>query len=68
MLMPMEKISDPGKGRRVYRYLKESEKRELGEYLWNRVVGIIATMIVEKVRDEERDYEERSSLARIPLR
>ncbi len=67
MLIPMEKMSDPGKGRRVYRYPKESEKRELGEYLWNRVVGIIATMIVEKVRDEEHDYEERSSLARIPL-
>jgi hypothetical protein len=67
LLIPMERMSDPGKGRRVYRYPKESEKRELGEYLWNRVVGIIATMIVEKVREEEREYEERSRLARIPL-
>ncbi len=63
----MERMGDPGKGRRVYRYPKESEKRELGDYLWNRVVGIIAPMITEKVREEERDHEERSRLARIPL-
>jgi len=65
-LVPMERMSDAGKGRRVYRYPKEREKRELGEYLWDRI-GLLSYMIKYKAEEEQREQEERSRLARIPL-
>jgi len=65
-LVPMERMSDPGKGRRVYRYPREREKRELGNYLWDRI-GLLSYMIKYKAEEEQREQEERSRLARIPL-
>jgi hypothetical protein len=65
-LVPVERMSDPGKGRRVYRYPKEKDRRELGEYLWDRV-GLLSYMIKYKAEEKQRDMEERSRLASIPL-
>jgi len=65
-LVPMERVSDPGKGRRVYRYPKEREKRALGEYLWKHL-GLLSYMIKYKAEEEWREQEERGRLARIPL-
>jgi hypothetical protein len=65
-LVPMERLSDAGKGRRVYRYPKEKDKLELGEYLWKHL-GLLSYMIKEKAEEEWREQEERGRLARIPL-